>query len=151
LNRHSFLYGNDPAKTNGQLARGQRVFCSDRGQRGGCGRTFSIFLAEVLPRQTVTATLLGQLLAGLLLKGSIKAAAESLRPSFLLETIYHLLQRLRLRLDVIRCSLCSRQNAPASSQADPLGQTIEHLQAVFAGMVCPVTEFQLSFQQPFLG
>lgn len=133
------------------MTRGQRVFCSDRGQRGGCGRTFSIFLAEVLPRHTVTATLLGQLLAGLLLKGSIKAAAESLRPTLLLETIYHLLQRLRLRLDVIRCLLCSHQNAPASSRSDPLRQTIEHLQAVFAGMVCPVTEFQLFFQQPFLG
>lgn len=51
LNRHSKLYGNDPQSTEGgQIQRGQRVWCCDRGQRGGCGRTFAIFLADVLPR-----------------------------------------------------------------------------------------------------
>jgi hypothetical protein len=32
--------------------RGQRAFCSDRGQRGGCGRTVSLFLAVMLPRHS---------------------------------------------------------------------------------------------------
>ena len=64
------------------------MFCSNRGQRGGCGGTFSIFLAEVLPRHTVRATLLWKLLSQLLTEAGIKAAAETLRLPFALETLY---------------------------------------------------------------
>ena len=54
LNRHSKLYGNDPHASDGQAQgqRGQRVWCSNRGQRGGCGRTVSLFLAVMLPRHS---------------------------------------------------------------------------------------------------
>ena len=107
--------------------RGQRVFCSNRGQRGGCGRTFSVFLAEVLPRHTVTAPWLWQLLCRLLAGGSIKAAVEALAPPFGLETFYHLLQRLRRRLSDVRSLLCREQKPPVSLQSDPLLQTVEHL------------------------
>ena len=72
LNRHSFLYGNDPADTGGEQLRGQRVYCSSRGQRGGCGQTFSIFLADVLPRHSVTATWLWKLFRQLLGGASLK-------------------------------------------------------------------------------
>jgi hypothetical protein len=82
---------------------------------------------------------------------SIRAAAATLRPSAALETLYHLLSRLRRRLDAVRCRLCQRQRAPVSSQSDPLRQTAEHLQAVFAASLCPLAAFQLSFQQPLLG
>lgn len=151
MNRHSFLYGNDLDESGQQKKRGQRVFCSDRGQRGGCGKTFSIFLAEVLPRHSCTAAGLGQLLVRLLAAGSVQAAVQSLRLPLALESIYHLLGRLRRRLDAVRCSLCGRQAPAASSQKDPLLQTVEHLQRVFPGPVCPVSEFQVVFQQPLLG
>jgi len=77
LNRHSFLQGNDPAATDGRLRRGQRVFCSNRGQRGGFGRTFSIYFAAILPRHTVSATMLWKLLGRLLAGVSTKSAAQS--------------------------------------------------------------------------
>jgi hypothetical protein len=148
LNRHSFLYGKDLDEQGKEAKRGQRVFCSDRGRRGGCGKTFSIFLAEVLPRHSCTALLLGQLVVKLLAGDSVKAAVESLRLPLALESIYHLLGRLRRRLDAVRCSLCRRQAPAASSQKDPLLQTVEHLQRVFP--VWAVSEFQVIFQQPFL-
>jgi hypothetical protein len=150
LNRHSFLYGNDLEQSGQQTKRGQRVFCSNRGQRGGCGKTFSIFLAEVLPRHSCTAVLLRQLLIKLLAGSSVKSAAESLGLPLALESIYHLLARLRRRLDALRCSLCGRQGPPPSSQKDPLLQTVEHLQSVFIHALCPVSEFQVVFQQPLL-
>jgi len=90
LNRHSFLYGNDPAKPDGQQLRGQRVYCSSRGQRGGCGQTFSIFLADVLPRHSVTATWLWKLLLKLLAGASLKAAVQLGALPFALETLYDL-------------------------------------------------------------
>jgi hypothetical protein len=119
LNRHSFLYGNDPSDPSGQSLRGQRVFCSDRGHRAGCGHTFSIFLADTLPRHTVTATLLGRLLIALLAGASLKSTADSLGLPLALETLYHLRQRLRRRLDALRSRLCERQSPPDSSQSDP--------------------------------
>jgi hypothetical protein len=134
------------------VTRGQRVFCSNRGQRGGCGGTFSLFLADVLPRHTFTATLLWKLLCQWLAAASIRAAAAQALPrTFTLETIYHLLGRLRQRLDAVRSRLCREQKPPASSQSDPLRQTLEHLQSVFPNTLCPVAEFQLFFRQPFLG
>ena len=151
LNRHSFLRGNDPDVANGQRLRGQRVFCSDRGQRGGCGRTFSVFLAEVLPRFTLTAVLLCQLLLLLLGGQSVQAAVRSLNLPFADQTLYHTLGRLRRRLDAARTRLCQITPAPASSQAEPLLQTIEHFRAAFPRADCPLQEFQTRFQEPLMG
>jgi hypothetical protein len=151
LNCHSILYGNDPSSAANKRQRGQRVFCSNRGQRGGCGRTFSLVPAAVLPRHTITASLLWQWLSALLTGASVKAAVEKLRLPFALETLYRLRRQLQHKLDQVRARLCQKQPPPASTHTDPLGQTIEHLQQAFAGNGCPLEEFQLHFQCPFLG
>jgi hypothetical protein len=151
LNRHSVLQGNDLDQPGGQSVRGQRVFCSDRGKRGGCGRTFSVMLADVLPRHTFTASRVWSWLVELLAGLSGKAAAEKLRLPFALESVYRLRRRLRQRLDGLRAKLCREQPPPTSGQADPLLHTVEHLRAVFSGPTCPPFAFQLHFQQPFLG
>jgi hypothetical protein len=145
------LRGNDPLSAADQRLRGQRVFCSNRGGRGGCGRTFSIMLAEILPRHTVSASLLWQLLIRLLAGASLKAAAEKLRLPFALETVYRLRRELRRKLDLLRARLCCQQPPPASAQTDPLLQSVEHLQSVFPGGECAPAAFQLRFQHPFLG
>jgi hypothetical protein len=152
LNCHSKLFGNDPNSPNrqGRVQRGQRVWCSDRGQRGGCGRSFCIFLAEVLPRHTLTAPQVWRLLERLLAGGSIKAAVEALRLPFALETLYHLLHRFKARLPQVRSLLCREQKAPASCQTDPLLQTVEHLRKVFPQSLCPSRDFQLHFQRALL-
>jgi hypothetical protein len=110
-----------------------------------------LFLAAVLPRHSFTAAGLWSLLAALLTHPSVRAAAHSVRLPFALESVYHLLARLRLRLDGLRSALRRRQKEPASTQADPLRHTVEHLRQVFAQAPCPVSEFQFAFQQPFLG
>jgi hypothetical protein len=127
------------------------VWCSNRGQRGGCGRSFCVFLAQTLPRHTVTAPWLWKLLCRLLAGGSIKAAVEALSPPFALETLYHLLQRLRRRLPELRSRLCREHRAPESAQSVPLLQTAEHLQIVFANVPCAVESFQQRFQRPLMG
>jgi hypothetical protein len=104
-----------------------------------------------LPRHTASASALSRLLIALLADACIKTAVQNLRLPFPLETIYHLLQRLRRRLPEVRSQLCRQQKEPPSSQSDPLGHSVEHLQSVFPGSHCPVSDFQLSFQQPFLG
>lgn len=151
LNRHSVLYGNDPTKPNGLLSRGQRVFCSNRGQRSGCGRTFSIFLADVLPRHSVRATLLWKLLCQLQEGSSIKAAAQSLGSVFALETFYGLVRRLRSRMDVLRPWLFQQSKPPQCSDIDPLLHTLSHLQSLFAQGPCPLAQFQMAFARPLMG
>ena len=145
------LRGNDPAVVAGQIARGQRVFCSDRGQRGGCGKTFPLFLAGVLPRHTFNATLLWALLLKLLAGSTIKAAAEILALPFSLEAVYGIVRRCRHRLDVVRSFLLREHAAPASQQSDPFFQMLEHLQQNFPPATDALAAYQRHFQQPFLG
>jgi len=134
-----------------RAVRGQRVFCSNRGRRGGCGRTFSLFLADVLPRHTVTASGLWQWLIQWLASVSLKAAVETIRLPFALETFYRLRRKLRQQLDRVRTLLCQEQAPPRSAQSDPLLQTAEHLRTVFSQSACPASAFQLHFQCPLLG
>jgi hypothetical protein len=151
LNRHSKLYGNDPQAAVGCSERGQRVWCSDRGERGGCGRSFCIFIADVLPRHTLRASLLwpwlSQWLAGL----SLRAAAQKLAVPFALETLYRLRRTLRRGLEGLRSLLFRQAEPPRSEQANPLAQTLAHLQSVFPHSQCPPADFQLRYQRPFLG
>jgi hypothetical protein len=151
LNRHSRSLGNDPLRASGQSFRGQRVYCSNRGQRGGCGRTFSLVLADILPRHTMSASLLWRWLVEMLAGLSIKAAVEKMRLPFALETVYRLGRGLRQCLAWVRTRLCREQSPPASGQSDPLLQTVEHLRRVFSDGDCPPADFQLHFQCPFLG
>ena len=127
------------------------MYCSSRGQRGGCGQTFSIFLVDVLPRHSVTATWLWKLLLKLLDGASLKAAVQSLALPFALETLYDLRQRLRQRMDALRPLLCRQQKPPPSSDADPLLHTVRHLAALFPKAACPLQEFQLLFGLPLMG
>jgi hypothetical protein len=87
-----------------------------------------------------------QKLAGL----STKAAAEKTNLLFALETVYHLERKLRCGLARLRTLLCREQGPPSSAQADPVLQSVEHLQSAFARHECPPAAFQLRFQLPFL-
>jgi len=152
LNRHSILYGNDPANAGGRLQRGQRVFCCNRGNRGGCGRTFPVFFNAILPRHSVTAGILWALFCLLLNGFSIKAAAEATQSPFALETLYHLVTRLRRRIDAIRSLLHCQKPPPKSPRSSPLLHTIEHLQTVFPLTdCCPLQAFQSFFQRKLMG
>ncbi len=99
----------------------------------------------------MTASLVWQCLVKLVAGFSLKAAAETVRLPFALETLYRLQRKLKRGLDSVRTRLCRRGAPPQSTQIEPLLQTVEHLQAVFPGSPCPPVDFQLHFQHPFLG
>ncbi len=127
------------------------MFCSNRGQRGGCGKTFSLVLADVLPRHTLNASQVWRWLVELLAGLSVKAAVEKLRLPFALETIYRLRHRLQQGLAPVRTRLCRELSPPVSRQSQPLLQTVEHRRAGFPASACPPADFQLHFQHPWLG
>jgi hypothetical protein len=151
LNRHSHIAGNNPEAFQGRTTRGQRAFCSNRGRRAGCGRTVAILFSFVLPRYTFNARLLWRALAALLTGTSIKAAWEAAQLTLTLDTFYHLLQRFRRRLDIVRTALCAWQAAPHSAARDPLVQTLEHVRCTFRAYTNPLEAFQLRWQRPLLG
>jgi hypothetical protein len=94
--------------------------------------------------------MLAQLLTQLCAGATLKAAAESLRAPWAMETFYRLIRRLRHRLDAVRSRLWRERSPPAGGGTDPLWQTFEHLR-VIAGTDDAVVAFQLRFQQPLLG
>ena len=104
----------------------------------------------MLPRHTVNASGVWSLQDRWSAGGSIKAAVEAQAPPFGLETLYHLLQRMRPELAALRSALSREQPAPASLQTDPLLQTAEHLRRLFPESGCPAADFQLHFQRPLL-
>ncbi len=154
LNLHSILYGNDVHNPAGRIVRGQRLFCSNRDKREGCGRTTPVFLSHIIPGYTISASILWPVLAALLQamgSGSIAACAESVPWPFSLEALYHLLRALRRRLDRLRTGLFSIGPPPlVSSLSDPLLHAVEHLRALFPGEPCPLSAFSLLKQRCWL-
>jgi len=151
LNRHSRMYGNDPTANEGRIARGHRVFCCDRGKRGGCGRTFPVLFAWVLPRHSFTAPLVWQAVLRRLAGLSIRASWQTAATPLALDSFYHLIQRLRRRLSVLRTALSGIRRPPKSKHCDPLLQTFEHLRGAFSEEPCPIEAFQQRVQIPWTG
>jgi hypothetical protein len=151
LNRHDRIQGNDPDSVNKQILRGRRVWCSNRGRRGGCGLTMRILFARLLPRHSANAKMLSTLLKGLCGGGSVKRIWEESRLPMQLQSCYHLLKRLRDRLDTVRAALLTRCKPPGSRHSDPLRQTAEHLRCAFPGRQNLVEAFQHTFQTSIMG
>ena len=110
-----------------------------------------MFLADVLPRFTVGASLLWSLLCLLLDGGSVLSAIDSMHSPFASQTFYQLLERLRLRLDFARTMLSQSAGVPQSSQSDPLLQTVEHFRRAFPKAACALADFQARFQKALFG
>ncbi len=133
----------------GTLQRGQRVFCSNRGKRAGCGKSYSLMFCDVLPRHTMNAKVLWAWILGLLSGKSVQEAAMGL--PFAMETFRTLKTKITRILDRVRTRLMDLGPPPESKLSAPLLHTFEHLRMLFAASSCPVADFQLHFQTPFLG
>ncbi|RKY40532.1 MAG: hypothetical protein DRP85_08385 [Candidatus Makaraimicrobium thalassicum] len=153
LNAHGFLWGK--TADGSQTLRGWRVFCSNRGRRGGCGRTFSIHRSNVLRRRSFRAPQLREFLKALFRGQSRHAAGvagwlEPLRP----RSVYPIWQALQRNLPRLRSLLCRRSPPPDSRQSDPIlgpvAQISKHLSCAFPKAACPISAFQAHFQEPFL-
>ena len=148
LIRHGYLHGYG-ASIDGKIQHGWRVFCSNRGRKTGCGRTYALMLAHHLGRRLVDAGRLWGFLTGILDGASIKRAWESVAAPFSLETGYKLWASFVRNQSGIRSALHTLVR-PVAAALPPLRQTIEHLKAAFPGVACPVAAFQTAFQAAFL-
>ena len=142
---HGYLYGygeKDPVR------RGRRIFCSNRGNRGGCGRTWSFLLAGCIRNFMIFAGFLSRFLEKLRQGFCPAEAAREAGIRMSETTIYRLCNRFGQNQSRIRTYLSRvKDPPPLDDVADPVMQTIVHLKAVFTG--CIVSRFQLYFQAPF--
>ena len=148
LIRHGYLRGYGAAG-HVKIRRGWRICCSNRRRRKGCGRTYSILLAQFVPRQLVTADTLFRFFQAVRKGLTRKAAWERMRVPWTLQTGYRLWQRLCRSQSRLRSRLCRRTPPPAGHSPNPLFQLIDHLNLAFPTAACPIAAFHLHFQQPF--
>jgi hypothetical protein len=150
LIRHSYLRGYDEFGQE-QVVRGQRLFCSNRRHRGGCGQTFPVLLADVFWGFMVRARTLWKYLLGVLDGLSRKKAWEQAQTGFSLQSGYRLWNRLDQAQTHIRTLLLKQHPFPDCAASEPLAQMVQHLVCVFPSADCPFEEFQNHFQSSLLG
>jgi len=152
LNCHGWLrgYGADVGCGNVRKVRGARFFCCNRGNRQGCGKTFSAMLHGNIPTFSVSCGVLWDFIAGVRKGLSRKAAWEAVRSPYSLQTAYDLWNRLRRCQSVVRTRLRKARPPPAQTSPDAMLQTLDHLKAAFPFGDGPVCEYQSFFQQSFL-
>lgn len=145
LIRHGFLYGYDQSSPRRKALRARRIFCSNRNARPGCGRTFSVWLADKIRRLGLTTGALWRFLqraAGDGILAAIRASDGQLSD----RTWQRLWKRFDLGQSKIRTALSARCRPPELPAAEPArrpaAHVLAHLRAAFPDAVCPIAVFQ---------
>ena len=148
--QHGTLNNHGKLKTKTGTLRGSRFWCSSRRKgRPGCGRSFCVWLASVLPRHSVPAATLAAFLgAWQRLGGNVLAAWQSARTGFSTDSAYRWAKCFVRNQGEIRSRLC-RARAPPRALAGLIhADLFEHLRLVF-GEVSFTKAFQIRFQEPW--
>jgi hypothetical protein len=145
LIRHGFLYGFDETSPQRKTVRARRVLCSNRNARPGCGRTFSVWLADKIRRLSLTAGALWRFLQHAA-TGSIAAAIRAADRHLSHRTWQRIWQRFDRAQSAIRTALfarCPPPDLPTQPARRPAAaQVLAHLQAGFPDADSPIASFQ---------
>jgi hypothetical protein len=131
-------------RSSERVVRGRRIFCSNRGLRPGCGRTFSVLLTRVLSGFLVrTLTLF--CFATAVLGGLTRRAAwlREAQGALSLSSGYRLWRRLCAAQSTVRARLCRHAPPPDSQSREPLAQLLLHVSLVVGdGVADPFAALQ---------
>jgi hypothetical protein len=142
LIRHGCLVGYDESQR--QSLRARRIYCSNRHAQCGCGRTFSVWLADKIRRLSLSTSAVWRFLEQVI-AGSIAAATRGVAEYERSErTWQRLWKRFQLAQSTLRSALLKRCPPPTLSSDRPEAQVIAHLQAAFLQDDCPLAAFQHS-------
>lgn len=146
---HGYVRGYDDRTPPRKTVRARRVFCNDRNNRPGCGKTFSIWLADKIRRLSLSTAALGAFLQ-CAVAGSILAtirAADSQRSE---RTGWRVWRRFRLAQSTIRTALAGRCPPPElPAERKPAAQVLAHLRAAFPD-TDPIAAFQHTLRTFFV-
>jgi hypothetical protein len=149
LNRHGFLKGYPP-KGSDKLVRGCRIYCSNRNNRNGCGRTCSLLLSTLIIGFSISTGLLWAFMRKVSAGNSIKASWEGLNTGLPVENAYRLWQRLVKEQSRLRTYLSRKTGPPVCASNNPMAQLTAHLNSAFPSSKCCLSAFQEYFQAPLL-
>jgi len=146
---HGYLYGFDETSPQRKTLRARRIFCSNRHRRGGCGRTFSVWLADKIRRLSLTTRGLLRFLRRVVADG-IAAAIRAAECRLSDRTLQRIWKRFDHAQSAIRTALHGRGPPPNPSPESPppsvrrpeAAQVLAHLQAAFPDADCPIAAFQ---------
>jgi hypothetical protein len=146
---HGRLFGNGE-RSSCREVRGLRILCSNRQRRGGCGRTFTVWLASVIPRMTVRAATVFALLVAM--AAGVPCARAWREASLMtLRTGYRTKARLGLARPAMRTALLSRAPQPSTTDPSLDVQLVAHLRAALGAPIDSFSEYQLRFQRSVFG
>jgi hypothetical protein len=149
LNRHGSSYGYDESNHR-PTVRARRVFCSNRNARSGCGRTFSVWLADKIRRLSLTTAALWAFLH-CAVAGSILATIRAADGHRSERTWWRVWRRFRLGQSTIRTALSSRCPPPElPTEHRPAAHVLAHLQTAFPDSDCPIAAFQHTMHTFFI-
>jgi hypothetical protein len=150
LIRHGFLYGFDDSSSR-RTVRARRLLCSNRQARRGCGRTFSIWLADKIRRLSLTANTLWRFLQHAVVEGvaaALRAATQRCDRTWL--RLWKRFHRAQSTIRTALASLCPPPVLAAVPGQPPAAHVLAHLQAAFPNAPCPIAAFQLALHTFFL-
>ena len=143
---HGYLYGY--GKTDELVKRGHRIFCSNRNNRSGCGKTFCVLDPRVIKNFMICAGFLSAFLDKIRQSSAIEKAFKETGSFMSRSSSYRIYKRLRNCQAHIRSFLIKIKDPPNGDVTNPVFQTIDHLRLVFKHSV--VMRFQRYFQTSFL-
>lgn len=150
LIRHGFLYGFDDGSPPRKTVRARRIFCSNRQARPGCGRTFSVWLADKIRRLCLTTGTLWRFLQRAAADG-LHAASCAADSPLSDRTWRRIWKRFDRGQSQIRTALAGRCPPPALAAAPrSAAHTLAHLQAAFPDADCPIAAFQQTLRTFFV-
>lgn len=155
LNRHGFLRGYDEEHFKQKAIRALRVFCSNRGNSAGCGRTFSVWGTDKVQRLFLDAESLFQFLDQAATDGN-RAQAFRNRPRAMSDSApYRIWKRFLHAQAAIRTALtdiCPPPKHPSEESYLSVAQgTIAHLKEAFRDSTLnPIATYQAQTQSFFI-
>jgi hypothetical protein len=150
LIRHGYLYGFDDASPRQKTVRARRICCSNRHARRGCGRTFSVWLADKIRHLSLTTGTLWKFLQRVV-AGTRAAAIRATKCHLSDRTWQRIWKRFDRNQSHLRTALlgrCRPPDLPASPR--PAAHVLAHLQAAFPHADCPIAVFQTTMRTFFI-
>ena len=119
INRHGFLKGFQGQDVRGKSIRAHRAFCSNRGRSQGCGRTFSVWIADKVKRLFLSAAQLWRFLKESANTGNKRKAFKSLACDMSDSAPYRIWKRFQNAQAAIRTALSGICPSPECERSEP--------------------------------
>ena len=153
LNRHGYLRGYDQRNTHHKTVRALRVYCSNRGHSQGCGRTFSLWIADKVRRLFLSTDQLWRFLEQTSLTGNKSRSFENIGSPLTKSAAFGIWKRFlkaQSRIRTALLSICAPPKQTLHCTGFSAAQnTIAHLQEAFKDSfpdLNPIAAFQAKTQ-----